>query len=164
MILVNKKEILNINKFLKVLGLICYQAKLSFQIDLLKSQASARLNFEYESLIGNEKVCADDIEVIIINPGTKSAEARFFIRLEMDFSRLPQRIKHSSNDAAMLLVTFSGQDWHHVVPQLFLTKSVEELFGNKEHLQIPPFPFSNGLLIDYVPTIMKFLDDKVRVY
>ncbi|XP_033226244.1 BRISC and BRCA1-A complex member 2-like [Belonocnema kinseyi] len=152
---------LDSNSLLTVLKELLAHYK-DYQIDLLKSHASEKLRFEYESLIKNENVCADDVEVILLNPGTKTAEAKFFIRLEMDFSKLPQRMKYSANDAAMLMISFSGRDWYNVVPQLFLTKSVEEIFGSQEHLQIPPFPPSDGLLIDYVPRIVQFLEEKME--
>ena len=133
-----------------------------FQVELL-SQSSTRLSFQYDTLIQNENVRPDNVEVILLNPGTKNPEAKFFIKLDIDFSKLPQRIKqHSQNDAAMLSVTFSGQDYSYIVPQLFLTKGIEEIFGSYETLQIPKMSPPNGVLMDYVPLIIEFLSDKVR--
>ena len=51
--------------------------------------------------------------------GLKPMEARFLIRISMDYTRLPPRINKSQNDEAMLLVTFYGPDWNRISPQLY---------------------------------------------
>ncbi|XP_051165413.1 BRISC and BRCA1-A complex member 2-like [Leptopilina boulardi] len=125
------------------------------QIELIKCRCPEKLIFEYEQLI--QLVKEENVEVII-----KSSEVKFFIRLKIDFSRIPQKNKyHSQSDAVMLLVTFSGSDYSNIVPSLFLTKTIENILGNQENLTIPPYP-PNELLIVYVPTIVAFLKDKVE--
>lgn len=123
---------------------------------MIKCRCPEKLIFEYEQLI--QLVKEENVEVII-----KSSEVKFFIRLKIDFSRIPQKNKyHLQSDAVMLLVTFSGSDYSNIVPSLFLTKTIENILGNQENLTIPPYP-PNELLIGYVPTIEAFLKDKVRI-
>jgi len=87
-------------------------------------------------------------------------EARFLIRIAMDYSRLPPRMNKSQNDEAMLLVTFYGPDWNRILPQLYLSKTLEDAFGGPESLHIPPLP-PNKYLMDYVPEVIKFMEEKV---
>lgn len=117
-----------------------------------------RLNLEYNMLI--EEVSEEDIEVIFLPVGTKPTEAYFSIRLNIDFSQLPTRINQSQNDAAMLLVTFCGPDWNFVVPNLYLSQSLEETFSGAASLNIPPFA-SNIYLRAYIPKVKDLIKEKV---
>lgn len=92
--------------------------------------------------------------------GTKPIEARFFIRILMDCTRLPPSVYKSQNDEAILIITFYGPDWNRIVPQLYLPKTLEETFGGPDSLHVPPFP-SNKYLMDYVPEVKKFIEEKV---
>ncbi|XP_043478796.1 BRISC and BRCA1-A complex member 2-like [Leptopilina heterotoma] len=131
------------------------------QIELIKNRCQRRLSFEYEELI--KIVKEENVEVIIMNNGLKSSEVKFFIRLTIDFSRIPQKHKHHlQSDAVLLLVTFSGSDYSNVVPALQLTKTIENILGSQETLSIPPYPSQDGLLIEYVPLIENFLKGKVE--
>lgn len=118
------------------------------------------MQFEYSTLIGETEISKEDIEVIMLPLGTKPTEARFLIRIVMDYSRLPPRINKSQNDEAMLIITFYGPDWNRILPQLYLSKTLEDIFGGPESLHIPPFP-PNKYLMDYVPEVKKFIEEKV---
>lgn len=128
------------------------------QIELIKNRCQGRLLCEYEGLI--KIVKEENVEVII---GMKSSEVKFFIRLTIDFSKIPQKHKHHlQSDAALLLITFSGPDYSNVVPALQLTKTIENILGSQETLSIPPYPSQNGSLTEYVPLIENFLKGKVE--
>lgn len=129
------------------------------QIELIKNRCQGRLLCEYEGLI--KIVKEENVEVII---GMKSSEVKFFIRLTIDFSKIPQKHKHHlQSDAALLLITFSGPDYSNVVPALQLTKTIENILGSQETLSIPPYPSQNGSLTEYVPLIENFLKGKVSI-
>lgn len=134
---------------------------LNFQIQLLEKQGD-RLQFEYSTLVGETEICADDIEVMLLPLGTKPMEARFLIRILMDYSRLPPCFTKTQNEA-MLIITFYGPDWNRIVPQLYLSKTLEEAFGGPDSLHIPPFPH-NKYLMDYVPEVKKFIEEKVQYF
>lgn len=102
----------------------------------------------------------EDIEVMLLPLGAKPTEARFLIRISMDFSRLPPRVNQSQNEEAMLIITFYGPDWNRIVPQLYLSKTLEEIFGGLDSLHIPPFP-PNKYLMDYVPEMKNVIEEKV---
>lgn len=129
------------------------------QVQLLGKQGD-RLQFEYSTLVGETEIFTDDIEVIMLPLGTKPTEARFLIRISMDYSRLPPRINKSQNEA-MLIITFYGPDWNRILPQLYLSKTLEDIFGGPESLHIPPFP-PNKYLMDYVPEVKKFIEEKIH--
>ncbi|XP_077269216.1 BRISC and BRCA1-A complex member 2 [Temnothorax americanus] len=129
------------------------------QILLLEKQGD-RLQFEYSTLVGETEICKEDIEVMMLPLGSKPIEARFLIRISMDYSRLPPRINKSQNNEAMLLVTFYGPDWNRILPQLYLSKTLEDIFGGSESLRIPPLP-PNKFLMDYVPEVIKFMEEKI---
>lgn len=133
-----------------------------FQVHLLGQQGD-RLQFEYSTLVGETEIYTNDIEVIMLPLGTKPTEARFLIRISMDYSRLPPRINKLQNDEAMLIITFYGPDWNRILPQLYLSKTLEDIFGGPESLHIPPFP-PNKYLMDYVPEVKKFIEEKVQNY
>ncbi|XP_024938236.1 BRISC and BRCA1-A complex member 2-like [Cephus cinctus] len=147
------------NSLLRVLSELFWYYK-KHQIDLLEKQGD-RLQLEYSTLVGETEICAEDVEMILLPSGTRPTEARFLIRMAMDFSQLPARSNQSRNDAAMLLVTFHGQDWNHIIPQLYLSKSLEEAFGGPSALHIPPFP-PDKYLMDYVPEVKKFISEKIN--
>lgn len=105
-------------------------------------------------------MCKKDIEVMLLPLGTRPTEARFLIRISMDYSRLPSRID-KSHDETMLIITFYGPDWKRIIPQLYLSKTLEEVFGGPDSLHIPPFPH-NKCLMDYVPEVKKFIEEKVH--
>ena len=130
------------------------------QVHLLGQQGD-RLQFEYSTLVGETEIYTNDIEVIMLPLGTKPTEARFLIRISMDYSRLPPRINKSQNDEAMLIITFYGPDWNRILPQLYLSKTLEDIFGGPESLHIPPFP-PNKYLMDYVPEVKKFIEEKIH--
>ncbi|XP_011880926.1 PREDICTED: BRCA1-A complex subunit BRE-like [Vollenhovia emeryi] len=135
----------------------CYK---EYQIQLLGKQGD-RLQLEYSTLVGETEICKEDIEVMMLPLGSKPIEARFLIRISVDYSRLPPRVNKSQNDEAMLLVTFYGPDWNRIMPQLYLSKNLEDVFGGPESLRIPPLP-PNKYLMDYVPEVMKFMEDKIN--
>ncbi|XP_011637553.1 BRISC and BRCA1-A complex member 2-like isoform X1 [Pogonomyrmex barbatus] len=130
------------------------------QIQLLGKQGD-RLQLEYSTLVGETEICKEDIEVIMLPLGTKPTEARFLIRISMDYSRLPPRINKSQNDEAMLLITFYGPDWNRILPQLHLSETLKNAFGESESLHIPPLP-PNKYLMDYVPEVIKFIEEKIN--
>ncbi|XP_018045422.1 PREDICTED: BRCA1-A complex subunit BRE-like [Atta colombica] len=129
------------------------------QIQLLGKQGD-RLQLEYSTLVGETEICKEDIEVMVLL-GLKPMEARFLIRIAMDYTRLPPRINKSQNDEAMLLVTFYGPDWNRISPQLYLSKTLEDAIGRPESLHIPPLP-PNKYLMDYVPEVIKFMEEKIN--
>lgn len=118
------------------------------------------MQLEYSTLVGETEICKEDIEVMMLPLGSKPVEARFLIRISMDYSRLPPRVNKSQNDEAMLLVTFYGPDWNRILPQLYLSKTLEDVFGGPESLRIPPLP-PNKYLMDYIPEVIKFMEEKV---
>ncbi|KAK2575710.1 hypothetical protein KPH14_012099 [Odynerus spinipes] len=150
----------NDNALLKVIiELLSYYKE--HQVQLLKRQAE-RLNLEYSMLIHDMQISPKDIEVILLPVGTKPIEARFSIRLDIDFSQLPPtRTNQSQNNAAMLLVTFRGQDWNCVIPNLYLSKSLEETFSEAASLHIPPI-LPNSYLTAYIPKVKKLITDKIN--
>ncbi|XP_011156053.2 BRISC and BRCA1-A complex member 2 [Solenopsis invicta] len=131
------------------------------QVELLGKQGD-RLQFEYSTLVGETEICKDDIEVMMLPLGSKPMEAKFLIRICVDCSRLPPRINKSQNEEAMLLVTFYGPDWNRISSQLYLTKTLEDAFGGSETLHIPPLP-PNKYLMDYVPEVIKFIEEKINM-
>ncbi|KAG7197433.1 hypothetical protein KM043_013291 [Ampulex compressa] len=130
------------------------------QIQQLAKQGD-RLQIEYSTLVGVTEICVEDIEMILLPLGTKPTEARFLIRIAMDFSQLPARNNRCENDMAMLLVIFYGSDWNCIVPQLYLSNSLEKAFGGPNALHIPPFP-PDKYLMDYVPEVKKFIAEKIN--
>ncbi|XP_012271396.1 BRISC and BRCA1-A complex member 2-like [Orussus abietinus] len=131
-----------------------------YQIDQLAKHGQ-RLQLEYYKLINETEVCTEDVEVILLPSTIKPKEARFLIRMAMDFSKLPARSSRPHNDAAMLLVTFIGPEWTRKIPQLFLSKSLEEAFGGSTALHIPPFP-PEKYLMSYVLEVKKFMKEKIN--
>ncbi|XP_012269010.1 BRISC and BRCA1-A complex member 2-like isoform X2 [Athalia rosae] len=128
------------------------------QIELLGKQGE-RLQFEYSTLVSATEICAEDLEVVLLPSGLRPIEARFLIRMAMDFSKLPERSTHQ-DDEAMLLVTFNGPDWNRITPELYLSKSLEEAFGGQAALHIPPF-ISTKCLMDYVPEVKRVINEKI---
>lgn len=118
------------------------------------------MQLEYSTLVGDTEISSQDIEVIMLPLGTKPTEARFLIRIFIDYSRLPSRTNKSQNDEAMLIITFYGPDWNRIVPQLRLSKTLEDIFGGPDSLHIPPLP-STKYLMDYVPEVKKSIEEKV---
>lgn len=131
------------------------------QIDSLGKQGE-RLQFEYSTLVGATEICAEDLEVVLLPTGVRPVEARFLIRMALDFSKLPERTAHPQDDEAMLLVTFNGPDWNRIVPELYLSKSLEEAFGGAASLHVPPFT-SSKCLMDYVPEVKGFINEKINL-
>lgn len=129
---------------------------------MLKTQGE-RLDFEYNTLIKTTEICVEDLEVLSLPIDGRPVETRFLIRMAMDVSKLPERGGHSQDDEAMLLVTFNGPDWNRVTPELYLSKSLEEAFGGPSALHIPPIT-QNKYLMDYVPGVKGFINEKVRAY
>ncbi|KAL0132530.1 hypothetical protein PUN28_000344 [Cardiocondyla obscurior] len=131
-----------------------------YQIQLLGKQGE-RLQLEYSTLVCEAQICKKDIDVIMLPLGSKPVEAKFLIRISMDYSRLPSHINKSQNNEAMLLVTFYGPDWNRISPQLFLSKNLEDILGGPDSLRIPPLP-ANKYLMDYVPEVIKFVEEKIN--
>ncbi|XP_014604907.1 PREDICTED: BRCA1-A complex subunit BRE-like isoform X1 [Polistes canadensis] len=127
------------------------------QIQLLKKHD--RLNLEYCMLL--ETISPDDIEVTLLPMSIKPIEACFSIRLDIDFSQLPTRANQSENDAAKLVVTFCGPDWNCIVPNLYLSKNLEETFSGAFSLHIPQF-LPNTYLTAYIPKIKELIMDKIN--
>lgn len=130
------------------------------QVQLLKRQGQ-RLTLEYNMLMDDKEISPKDIEVILLPVGTKPTEACFSIRLDIDFSQLPTRTSQPQNDAVMLLVTFCGKDWNRVIPKLYLSKSLEEIFTGPASLHIPPF-LPQNYLPAYIPQVKKLIMDKIN--
>ncbi|CAK9795205.1 BRISC and BRCA1-A complex member 2 [Anthophora quadrimaculata] len=136
--------------------LSCYK---EHQIQLLEKQS--QLQFEYNTLMKLPEMKPEDVEVILLPFTSKPTEARFSIRLSVDISQLPNRPYESQNDAAMLLVTFSGADWEHNTPQLYFSKTLEEIVSGTNASHLPPFP-SHQTLIDYVLEIKEYIAKSVN--
>ncbi|XP_066597334.1 BRISC and BRCA1-A complex member 2-like [Prorops nasuta] len=146
------------NSLFKVLIelLLCYKR---YQIQLLEQKAE--LPVEYTTLIDKAKICEEDVEVIILPIGGKPMEVKFVIRIAMDFSQLPIYDNNADSNAVMLIVTYYGPEWDRIVPQLYLSKTLEEVLGGSNSLHIPPFP-PNKYLMNYVPEIKKYLNEKIN--
>ncbi|CAK9820896.1 NAD(P)H-hydrate epimerase [Anthophora plagiata] len=136
--------------------LSCYK---EHQIQLLEKQS--RLQFEYNVLMRQPEVELEDVEVILLPFSSKPTEARFLIKLSVDISQLQNRPCKSKNDAAMLLVTFSGADWEHIALQLYFSKSLEEILSGASASHLPPFS-PHQILIDYVLEIKAHIAESVN--
>ncbi|XP_008545987.2 BRISC and BRCA1-A complex member 2 isoform X2 [Microplitis demolitor] len=130
------------------------------QVEKLKNHE--RLSHEYEMLLKNTEICEEDVEVILIPDTIDPNEARFFIRIALDFSRLPRRSGNETDrDAITLQVTFSQLYWSRIVPLLYLSTSLEDVLGNSNTLHLPPFqPMKH--LMTYVQEIKKLITDKMN--
>lgn len=122
------------------------------------------MQLEYSTLVCETEISKKDIDVLMLPLGVaKPTEARFVINISMDCSRLPPRFQMSQNDEAMLIITFYGPDWNRIVPQLHLSRTLEDGFGGPDALHIPPIP-PNKYLMDYVPEVKKYIEEKVILY
>lgn len=130
-----------------------------FQIESLIRQGD-RLQIEYSTLVGETKLDDNDIEVILLPLGGKPTEARFLIRISIDCC-LPPCVDKSQDNETMLHITFYGPDWNRIVSKLYLSKTLEKIFGGPDTLHLPPLPPSKYLM-DYVPEVKKYIEEKVR--
>lgn len=135
----------------------CYK---QHQIQLIDKQGD-RLQLEYSTLVGETDIRAEDVEVILLPMGFKPTEARFLISLSIDVPLLPICINQSKNNMAVLDVTFCGPAWNRIIPRLYLSKQLEEVFGGSANLHIPPFP-PDKYLMDYIPEVKKFIMEKIN--
>ena len=117
---------------------------------------------EFLMLTEDPNIQPDDIEVILLPEGMMPTEARFYIRLRIDFSRLPGRSDNADNDEATLMISFNRPDWSRIVPQLFLTQSLETALGGLQSLHLPNF-VKDKLIIDYIPEVTKIINDRVNI-
>ncbi|XP_057335370.1 BRISC and BRCA1-A complex member 2-like isoform X1 [Microplitis mediator] len=141
-----------------IMEFIVYYRK--HQVEKLKNYE--RLSREYEMLLQNTEVCEEDVEVILVPDTIDPHEARFFIRIALDFSRLPRRSGNETDrDAITLQVTFSQLHWTRVVPLLYLSTSLEDVLGNSNTLHLPPFQPAKNLM-KYVQEIKKLITDKMN--
>ncbi|EFN76708.1 BRISC and BRCA1-A complex member 2 [Harpegnathos saltator] len=130
------------------------------QIESLAQQGD-RLQFEYSTLVGNTELHVDDIEVILLPLGGKPVEARFLIRISMDCC-LPPCVDKLHDNETMLHITFYGPDWNRIIPKLYLSKTLEKAFGGPDSLHLPPFPPTTKYLMDYVPEVKKYIEEKIN--
>ena len=136
--------------------LSCYK---QYQIQLLEKQD--RLQLEYTMLMESGNVKPEDVEMILLPLASKPTEARFLVSLTVDVSEVPHRTRESKTDMAMLLVTFRGPDWNYITPQLHLSKSLENIFGGPNTLNLPYFSCDTSLA-DYVSEIKKSIAGKIN--
>lgn len=136
--------------------LSCYK---QHQIELLSKQS--RLELEYRVLVESTGIEISDVEIILLPLGGKPTEARFLINLTVDVSELPERSNSTDDCMAQLIVTFSGENWNRIQPELRFSKSLDNLLGVTSGLRVPPFP-ADKCLMDYVPEIRKFIEKKVN--
>ncbi|CAL7934392.1 unnamed protein product [Xylocopa violacea] len=136
--------------------LACYK---QHQIQLLQKQT--RLQIEYHMLMESTEMKQENVEMILLPFSSKPTEAKFLINLTVDLSKLQTRTCNSETDTAMLLVVFSGTDWNRIIPQLYFSKSLEEILGRTDTLSIPPFP-PDQYLLNYVQRIKKYISDKIN--
>ncbi|XP_017881011.1 BRISC and BRCA1-A complex member 2-like [Ceratina calcarata] len=149
----NKDALLNV--LIELLS--CYK---KYQIQLMHKEA--RLSAEYNMLMGSIDVKLEDVEVVLLPFGFKPTEARFVISLSVNVSQLQMYNFETEIETAILLVTFSGADWSRIVPQLYFSKSLEEILIQRTGpLNMPPFP-ADQYLLNYVEEIKKYISDKVN--
>jgi len=121
----------------------------------------SRIQFEFSSLVENGHVTENDIEICKrMKQGQNTVN--FLIKLPVNFCKLPP-IFYNGNpgeDSAVLLATFHSPESTRISTQLFLSPRVEQALGGATNLKIPPFT-SGGCLLDYVPTLIKLLQNKV---
>lgn len=112
-------------------------------------------------LIKNTETSDEDVEVILLPLGNKPHLARFLIRMNVDLSDLPLYIPHRAQDVAILEVNFTGPGWNNIVPQLYLSKSLQDVLGGGPMtLQLPLFT-PDKCMMDYLPEVHKLIRHKV---
>lgn len=118
--------------------------------------------FEYTSLVSQTDIAESDVEVCI-NRKNPSGPIRFWIRLPVDFSKLPPVFakENLSEGTAVLQVTFQTPDGNRVIPQLFLSPRVEDGLGGSLAMRIPTLG-KDCCLMDYVPMVKQLLENKVE--
>ncbi|KAG8034154.1 hypothetical protein G9C98_001238 [Cotesia typhae] len=108
------------------------------------------------------EVCEEDVEVVLIPDTIEPTEARFFIRMSLDFSRLPRRDSdNTDHDGIMLQVTYFNAPLNRIVPILYLSVRLEDILGNSNTLHLPPLMTTKSLS-KYVPEIKKLITDKIN--
>ncbi|KAH0552410.1 BRISC and BRCA1-A complex member 2-like isoform X2 [Cotesia glomerata] len=141
-----------------IMEFVIYYRK--YQVETL--QIHERLAFEYNTLLQDTEVCEEDVEVVLIPDTIEPTEARFFIRMALDFSRLPRRNSNNTeHDSIILQVTFSNATWSRIVPMLYLSAGLEDVLGNSNSLHLPPLTATKNLS-KYVPEIKKLISDKIN--
>ncbi|CAD6233995.1 GSCOCG00007458001-RA-CDS [Cotesia congregata] len=141
-----------------IMEFVIYYRK--YQVE--KLQIHERLAFEYNTLLQDTAVCEEDVEVVLIPDTIEPTEARFFIRMALDFSRLPRRNSNNTeHDGIMLQVTYSNATWSRTVPILYLSAGLEDVLGNSNSLHLPPLTAIKNLS-KYVPEVKKLISDKIN--
>lgn len=122
---------------------------------------SPRLQFEYSSLVHQSDIPESNIQVHL-NKKNPGSPVRFWIRLPIDFSKLPPVFakENLSEDMAVLQVTFQSPEGSRILPQLFLSPRVEALGGSLA-VKLPSFN-KDSCLMDYVPQVKELLEKKVE--
>ncbi|XP_064484121.1 BRISC and BRCA1-A complex member 2-like [Ornithodoros turicata] len=131
-----------------------------FQVTTLESYPRAQ--FEYTSLVLQTDITESAVEVYI-NKKNANGPIRFWIRLPIDFSKLPPVFakENLSEDSAILQVTFQTPDGNRVIPQLFLSPRVQEGIGGTLSMRIPALN-KDCCLMDYVPVVKQLIENKVE--
>ncbi|XP_031833265.1 BRISC and BRCA1-A complex member 2 [Nomia melanderi] len=136
--------------------LSCYK---QHQIQLLQKQD--RLKLEYSMLMGSSEIAPEDVEVMLLPFGSKPTEAKFLISLSIDVSQLQNSSFELENDIVMLLVTFCGPNWNRIIPQLYFSKSLEQILGGTSALHLPHYP-ADKCLTDYILEIKMYIAEKIK--
>lgn len=100
----------------------------------------------------------ENVEVILLPNEELPKEAKFMIRLDIDFTSLPGRTDKADEDNAMLMITFAQADYSRT-PQLYLTRQLEEIFVGQAAIHLPCQ--RNKYLIDYINEVKKLISAKV---
>ncbi|XP_074113902.1 BRISC and BRCA1-A complex member 2 isoform X2 [Cotesia typhae] len=141
-----------------IMEFVIYYRK--YQVE--KLQIHERLALEYNTLLQDTEVCEEDVEVVLIPDTIEPTEARFFIRMSLDFSRLPRRDSdNTDHDGIMLQVTYFNAPLNRIVPILYLSVRLEDILGNSNTLHLPPLMTTKSLS-KYVPEIKKLITDKIN--
>ncbi|XP_046403327.1 BRISC and BRCA1-A complex member 2-like [Ischnura elegans] len=149
------------------------------QVDQLKNYS--RLQFEYTSVISQDGISEDDVEVLVQCKDRKQLDqegpppVHFSIRLPVDYTCLPPENDTSPDlgpKEALLYVTFpasndiglhpkiGGPLMSRFSPKLQLSCQLERSLYYP-CLRVPCFP-PGRCLVDYVPAVIELLDSEVK--
>lgn len=132
------------------------------QVELLEHADRSRMHFEYSSLICQAGVAEGDVEVLVGSGRQRSSS--FLIRLQVDFSAIPQPLADLGEPTATLTVTFhSPTEGGRITPQLQLSLQAEAALEGVggSGMSLPPFPPGGSCLMDYVPVVTARLQDRI---
>ncbi|XP_071441444.1 BRISC and BRCA1-A complex member 2-like [Hetaerina americana] len=168
----------NPNALLQVIEeLLCLYRK--HQVDQLKKYS--RLQFEYTSVISQDGISEEDVEVLVQCKDRKQMDqdgpppVHFSIRLPVDYSCLPPETDSSpvlGPKEALLYVTFpasneigalpkrGGPILSRFSPRLQLSCQLERSLYYPS-FRVPCFP-PGRCLVDYVPAVIELLDSEVK--